>query len=150
MMDSRFEIFYGIKQSHSPEFLLSCNFWTEGCGGGWPILTMIFANAFHLVSSECASYAVPDVPSCDTFSECEPIATVSEYGFVGGAYGAGSEAQMMKELRARGPITAEFEPGMSFFVYDSGIYVESEAEDAITTASEAGSLSHDDLEDYSR
>lgn len=48
--------------------------------------------------------------------------SVSDYGYIGGYYGASNEENMMKELRMRGPIIANFEPSVEFITYESGVY----------------------------
>jgi len=47
---------------------------------------------------------------------------VSDYYFVGGAYGKSTERNMMKEIMANGPIVTSFEPKYDFMFYESGIY----------------------------
>jgi hypothetical protein len=42
--------------------------------------------------------------------------------YVGGHYGGASEAAIMKELRARGPVVGDFEVPSTFFYYTSGIF----------------------------
>ena len=40
----------------APQFLLDCNYLTEGCEGGWPHFHAYFAENGHLVSEDCAPY----------------------------------------------------------------------------------------------
>jgi cathepsin C len=47
---------------------------------------------------------------------------VSDYGYLGGFYGASNEEMILKELRVRGPIILSFEPEEDFMYYCSGVY----------------------------
>ena len=49
---------------------------------------------------------------------------VSKYGYLGGHYGATSEALMLKELRANGPIPGNIRVPATFNYYKDGIYSE--------------------------
>jgi hypothetical protein len=61
---------------------------------------------------------------CSDFSKCEPAVTVEKSGYVGGYYGNSNELEMMKEIRARGPISGDLEVPMSFSYYREGIFSE--------------------------
>lgn len=55
--ESRLKLKYGQDVPQiSPQFLLNCNYMTEGCEGGWPHFHAFFAESGHLVSEECAPY----------------------------------------------------------------------------------------------
>jgi len=90
----------------SKQFPLSCNFYAEGCNGGYPILVSKFLHEFEAVPESCFEYT-------ETTDKCENVCdyskfkkkyTVSKWGYLGGAYGKTSEEDIMKELRARGPL----------------------------------------------
>ena len=51
---------------------------------------------------------------------------VSTYGYLGGFYGATSEAMMLKELRARGPFPGNILVPYTFNLYSHGIYSHSQ------------------------
>lgn len=56
-MESKLKVKYGQEVPQlSPQFLLNCNYLTEGCEGGWPHFHSYFAENGHLVSEECAPY----------------------------------------------------------------------------------------------
>jgi len=56
-MEARLKVKYGYEPpTLSPQHLLSCNYMTEGCEGGWPHFNAYFAENGHLVSEECAPY----------------------------------------------------------------------------------------------
>ena len=49
---------------------------------------------------------------------------VTDYYYVGGYYGATSEAKLLKELLENGPFVVSLSPGYLFSSYKSGIYDE--------------------------
>lgn len=62
--------------------------------------------------------------SCSDYSHCPGIVKVEKSYYVGNYYGGNSEAAMMKEIRARGPIVADFDVPLGFSVYKNGILTE--------------------------
>jgi len=52
------------------------------------------------------------------------VVTVKNTRYVGGHYGGMSEADMIKEIRARGPMLIDFNAGPTFQAYKSGILSE--------------------------
>ena len=56
MAESRFKILTGKDVEFSQQHMLSCNFYTEGCDGGYPMLVGKFAQEFYLAPSSCAPY----------------------------------------------------------------------------------------------
>lgn len=45
---------------------------------------------------------------CSKYSHCQAAVKVERSGYVGGYYGNSNELNMMKEIRARGPISGDF------------------------------------------
>jgi cathepsin C len=126
MLESRLRIKTGQLDIEllSEQYLVSCSFYTEGCGGGYPTLLNKFISEFSIVPQHCLSYKEKDAPcllTCDLASLKQKV-TVTDFYYVGGFYGASDEDNMMKEIRARGPIIANFEPPYDFSYYQSGIY----------------------------
>ena len=116
------------KTKFSIQFPLSCNFYAEGCDGGFPILVGKFLSEFEIVPEECFKYT-QTTNKCDNVCDYEQFPkkyVVSEYGYLGGFYGATSEALMMKEIRARGPIPGNIKVPIQFNYYQSGIFSSSE------------------------
>jgi C1A family cysteine protease len=108
----------------SKQFPLSCNFYSEGCDGGYPVLVAKFSKEFELVPEDCFEYTQKTV-SCKNvcnYSLYPKKYTVKEYGYLGGAYGKTTEAQMIKEIRARGPIPGNMLVHWSFQYYKGGVY----------------------------
>ena len=109
----------------SIQFPLSCNFYSEGCDGGYPILVAKFLSEFELVPKKCFEYTATNNKCsnvCDNYQLYPLKYKVSEYGYLGGFYGATNEILMMKEIRARGPIPGNMKVPFSFNFYKEGIF----------------------------
>jgi len=116
-------------------FSLYCSDVNQGCNGGYPFLTSMWSRDVGLVTTECAGkYHVDTNLQCPNFlkhAEAKegPIDTcmagkeaeVTDFGYVGGYYGACTEEGMMRAL-LDGPITVALEPAMDFMYYKSGVY----------------------------
>ena len=114
------------KTKFSVQFPLACNFYSEGCDGGYPILVGKFFHEFEIVPEECFEYTQSTNQCsnvCD-YTKYPKKYYVGDYGYIGGYYGALNEVLMMKEIRARGPIPGNIIVPLSFNVYKSGIYSE--------------------------
>ena len=112
------------KIKFSRQFPLSCNFYTEGCDGGYPFLVARFLSSFEIVPDDCFPYEAKE-SSCSNlcdYSKYEKKYTISEYGYIGGAYGKTTEEDMVKEIRARGPIPGHIKTHWSFTYYKGGIF----------------------------
>ena len=56
-MESRLRVKYGYEApTLSPQHIISCNYMTEGCEGGWPHYNALFAENAHVVQESCAPY----------------------------------------------------------------------------------------------
>ena len=98
--------------------MLNCNFIAEGCNGGWPLINGIFSQSFPLVGEKCAPYQASTLNSkCSDYSHCEARAEISDFYHIGGYYGGASELEMMKELRSKGPLSADFKTPFGFSFY---------------------------------
>lgn len=117
------QIKYGKESPElSPQFLLACNYMTEGCEGGWPHFHALFTQNAHLVSEECAPYkASTKGDMCSNYRSCKPEARVLRSYDVGGGYGQSSEKQMMKEILRNGPLNTEFQAPKIFSTYKKGV-----------------------------
>ena len=56
MLESRIKLWFGVDRPLSTQFLLDCNFLTEGCHGGFGMLNGSFLQAFYTVDEACAPY----------------------------------------------------------------------------------------------
>jgi C1A family cysteine protease len=113
----------------SKQFPLSCNFYSEGCDGGYPFLVGKFLHEFEILPEDCFPYnqATGSCSNyCDYKNTYKKKYTVSKYEYLGGYYGATSEALMIKELRARGPIPGNILVPYTFNYYKSGIFSHSQ------------------------
>lgn len=115
----------------SREQILGCNFYSEGCDGGLPIAAAKFANEFFMVDEDCyftkCTHPNGDIDPirddlcCDRCDNEIIRFKVGQYGYVGGYYGASSELEIMREIAARGPVTAVLNAPDDFLRYQGGI-----------------------------
>ena len=123
VIESRLKLKYGKKMPVlSPQYLMTCNYLTEGCDGGWSFFHGYLAENGYMVSEKCAPYkAKTKGVSCGTYGKCKPMAKIKESYFVGGAYGASSELKMMKEILRNGIVNGELNVPRVFSFYQKGI-----------------------------
>jgi C1A family cysteine protease len=108
----------------SRQFPLACSFYTEGCQGGYPILVAKFFNEFEVIPETCAPYNPNNLDCkniCD-YTKNPKKYFVSKYEYLGGFYGATNEINMLKEIRARGPIPGNMSVPWTFSYYKNGIF----------------------------
>ena len=106
----------------SPQHLMTCNYLTEGCDGGWSFYHGYLAENGYLVSEKCAPYkAKTKGDHCKTYESCKPAARVQKSYFIGGAYGQSSERRMMKEILRNGIVNGELNVPRVFSFYQEGI-----------------------------
>ena len=131
----------------SIQFPVSCSFYTEGCKGGYPIVLGKFFHDFEIIPRECFEYQKND-KNCENVCDYEKYEKkyfVSDYGYIGGFYGAATEALMMKELRARGPITGNLRTPFMFSMFSGGIYSSKEIVESISMEISHKSLYEDNI-----
>jgi C1A family cysteine protease len=58
MIETRLKILFDHDVNLSIQHPLDCSFYNQGCNGGYPYLTMKFANEFGLIPEMCKPYAV--------------------------------------------------------------------------------------------
>jgi C1A family cysteine protease len=126
-MESRLRILTNMadKTEFSRQFPVSCNFYTEGCHGGYPYLVAKFFNEFELIPKDCFEYEAKEVECsnvCDYKNRYSKKYTVSKYEYLGGSYGNTTEEDMIKEIRSRGPIPGHILSHWTFGYYTGGIY----------------------------
>ena len=126
MLESRIKIWFGEFIPLSVQHRLDCSFINEGCHGGWGYFDGLFMENYGAVSSECAEYVASSSPEgCGKWASCPIVAGVEDTYYVGTrTYGQMSEADMIKEVRARGPILVDFNAGAEFQAYRGGILSE--------------------------
>ncbi|XP_047372792.1 dipeptidyl peptidase 1 isoform X1 [Sciurus carolinensis] len=123
MLESRIRILTNNSQTPilSPQEVVSCSEYAQGCEGGFPYLIAgKYAQDFGLVEEACFPYTGTDSP-CTVREDCFRYYS-SQYYYVGGFYGGCNEALMKLELVHHGPMAVAFEVHDDFLHYHSGIY----------------------------
>lgn len=123
MLESRIRILTNNSQTPilSPQEVVSCSPYAQGCDGGFPYLIAgKHAQDFGVVDEDCFPYTATDAP-CKVKENCLRYYS-SNYYYVGGFYGGCNEALMKLELVQHGPIAVAFEVHDDFLHYQSGIY----------------------------
>jgi len=124
MAQARLKKKYDQDVKLSVQYSINCNYYNQGCEGGYPSLVTKFGSEFQFVEESCLNYTATNgkcSDACDV-SKLDKVYKVTNYYFVGGAYGKCTERLMMIELRDNGPFMVSFEPGMDFMYYKKGIY----------------------------
>lgn len=122
MMEARIRILTNNTQTPilSPQEVVSCSQYAQGCEGGFPYLIAgKYAQDFGLVEESCFPYTGTDSPC--KLTDCIRYYS-SEYHYVGGFYGGCNEALMKLELVHHGPMAVAFEVYDDFLHYRTGIY----------------------------
>lgn len=130
MLESRLRIATSnsLKVVFSPQDVVGCSEYSQGCEGGFPYLIAgKYAEDFGVVEEDCFPYLGHDTP-CLEKSGCLRYYS-TDYHYVGGFYGACNEEEMMVELVSNGPIAVGFEVYKDFENYKSGIYHHTGLED---------------------
>ncbi|XP_058162140.1 dipeptidyl peptidase 1 [Dasypus novemcinctus] len=123
MLEARIRILTNNTQMPilSPQEIVSCSLYAQGCDGGFPYLIAgKYAQDFGLVEEDCFPYSATDTP-CVVKEGCLRYYS-SEYHYVGGFYGGCNEALMKLELVRHGPLAVAFEVYDDFLHYRGGIY----------------------------
>lgn len=123
MLEARIRILTNNSQTPilSPQEIVSCSQYAQGCNGGFPYLIAgKYAQDFGLVEEDCFPYTGTDSP-CKMKKDCFRYYS-SEYHYVGGFYGGCNEALMKLELVHHGPMAVAFEVYDDFLHYHKGIY----------------------------
>jgi cathepsin C len=111
----------------SPQDIVSCSVYSQGCDGGFPYLISKYAEDFGLTLESCDPYVGQDTQCSNVCPASQKRIYASEYEYVGGYYGATNAGNMMEELYKNGPISIAFEVYRDFFNYQSGVYKHSSA-----------------------
>jgi len=110
----------------SAQHLLSCNYLTEGCAGGWGIMHGFFAENGGIVSEDCAPYktSTKGVP-CSGFSSCPAIARVSRTYKLKDP----TETLIQQELLRNGAVITDWLAPPFMKNYKEGIFGQGESND---------------------
>lgn len=131
MLEARVRILTNNSQApiFSPQQVVSCSEYSQGCDGGFPYLIGKYVQDFGIVDESCFPYVAKDSP-CGVPQNCARVYT-AEYYYVGGFYGGCSEVAMMLELVKNGPMGVALEVYPDFMNYKEGIYHHTGLADAI-------------------
>merc|ERR1711924_397458 len=100
----------------SPDPVLKCSFYAQGCQGGFPFLASKYAQDFGTVLESTRPYTDHD-DQCQPISNEQIVSRNVGYKYVGGYYGACGEKSLMRELFDHGPFVVGFEVGLGFHSY---------------------------------
>lgn len=115
-----------VRVSLSPQDVVSCSSYSQGCEGGFPYLVAgKYAQDHGAVPEECNPYTGKDsscpANSLDDKKKCTRT-YVAKYRYVGGYYGACNEELMKLSLVQSGPLSVSFEVYDDFMHYSNGVY----------------------------
>ncbi|XP_028656245.2 dipeptidyl peptidase 1 [Erpetoichthys calabaricus] len=123
MLEARIRILTNNTQTPilSPQQVVSCSEYSQGCDGGFPYLIAgKYIQDFGVVEEGCFPYVGKNT-ECTVKDNCLRYYT-SDYHYVGGYYGGCNEALMKVELVKNGPLAIAFEVYPDFLHYQGGIY----------------------------
>ena len=112
-IEGRMKVKYAHKHLDMPDlsiqFIMTCNYMTEGCNGGWAIFDGFFAEQGGIPTEKCAPYSAKTKNiSCADFSQCKPHTRITNSYYVNGYNFDPTELQIRKEILYNGPVTTEF------------------------------------------
>lgn len=115
------------KPVFSPQEVLDCSQYSQGCSGGFPYLIGgKYAQDYGIVEESCYPYkGIEGMCNKHFNSTCKRRTYTVRYHYVGGYYGGCNEELMKLELVRNGPIAVAFEVYPDFYQYHSGVYVHS-------------------------
>jgi cathepsin C len=111
--------------TYSVQDILDCSQYSQSCNGGFAYLVSgKYGEDFGLTRESCNPYVGVrnDCKRPSYSSECSEYEYTTNYRYVGGFYGACSEALMRIELVQNGPFVVSFEIHDDFLNYASGVY----------------------------
>lgn len=126
MLSARLRIRQGNpdEEGFSEDFPLHCSEYNQGCNGGYAFLVSRWSQDIGLLPKSCAAYSGTQgrcTLSCDAASLKQRWRAANHH-YVGGYYGAATEAEIMRELVRDGPLVASFAPKPDLMYYSGGIY----------------------------
>ncbi|KAG2379199.1 hypothetical protein C9374_007338 [Naegleria lovaniensis] len=119
----------GTKQPvYSPQDIVDCSAYSQGCDGGFMYLVSKYAEDYGLTLESCDPYLGQD-GTCRNYCPSIKRDFGTNYAYCGGFYGATNEKNMMYDLYHGGPVAIAFEVFDDFFNYHSGVYTHKTASD---------------------
>jgi len=97
MLSARLKIHEKENVKLSVQHAIDCNAYNQGCDGGYPYLVEKFASEYDLVPETCNPYKGETTGNCArcNVEKLDKTYGVSDYHFIGGAYGKSNERNMM-------------------------------------------------------
>lgn len=137
MLDERTRILTGDNDEafFSPQDIVSCNPYSQGCDGGFPYLVSKFGEDFGIATEQCFPYESGILPNVSCSARCHDQSQylwVTDYHYVGGFYGGCSEAAMRQEIFDHGPVAVGFEVYPDLMNYKSGVYHHVQSSDELS------------------
>ena len=118
LVENRLKLQNEFTDSISPQFLLDCNYLTEGCSGGWAINHGFFAEIGGLMPESCASYKASTYDSkCYEHSSCSPVARVTGSHYMKDI----TVEKIQQEILYNGAVQTSWNPPYYFNSYVSGL-----------------------------
>ena len=113
----------------SPQSVVSCSAYSQGCDGGFAYLVAKYAEDWGVATDPCFPYEAGIVgdaqPACaKQCADASQAWRATNYRYVGGYFGNCSEVAMMRELVSSGPLAVGITVPASFEAYTGGVYVE--------------------------
>jgi C1A family cysteine protease len=103
----------------SPQQVISCNYMTEGCEGGWAALNGFFAENSNLVGEACAPYQFTTKNwSCMNYAECPGVARVKRTYKLQNP----TEQSIQRELLRNGMVVTDWCTPTYFKTYKQGLF----------------------------
>jgi len=124
MLETRLRVLSNnrLRLSLSPQDVVECSKYSQGCDGGFPYLIAgKYTEDFGAVPESCNPYKGVD-GKCSTPKSCPTRYFGTNYKYVGGYFGGCSEQDMMVSLVRNGPLAVAFEVSESFLHYHGGIW----------------------------
>ncbi|XP_066443226.1 dipeptidyl peptidase 1-like [Eleutherodactylus coqui] len=123
MLEARIRIQTKLKQKPilSPQQIVSCSNYSQGCHGGFPYLIAgKYIQDFGIIEESYMPYTDSESPC--TLKDSYYQYYTAEYHYVGGFYGGCNEAYLKYELVMGGPVAISFKVYADFSSYEGGIY----------------------------
>jgi len=136
----------------SPQEIVSCSPYSQGCDGGFAYLVAKYSQDFGLLGESDFPYTsglmneeVGDAQCTRKSDEGKKLYFAHQFGYVGGYYGNCSASAMMEALVNKGPLAVGIEvtDGLEDYTCSGGTYVEPEAQRAAREARAAGAGADD-------
>jgi cathepsin C len=114
MLAERIRIITGnaITPVLSPQDIVSCSPYSQGCDGGFAYLVSKYGEDFGIALEQCFPYqsgVLTNVSCAGRCTDPAQIVHVTRFEYVGGYFGACSEAAMMQEIYSHGPVAVGIE-----------------------------------------